>query len=228
MLAKFHQAHGLFQTQPLDAFANPLFLNKTLSGFRIDLRFMCFLSLDYRRITHLLRSSCFPPTSDKMPHSPICCPHQICFLSRKIISHIAGIQLEGEKNKIDSVNNPAVGPTILLSGASGMLGSALRQALAGRNVSILQLVRREPRSAGELRWDPFTRKPVADVRALEGLAAAIHLAGANIAAHRWTDAYKREMVKSRVESTYALASVLSSLRQPPVAFVAASATGFYG
>jgi hypothetical protein len=149
-------------------------------------------------------------------------------LSRKIISHIAGIQLQAEKNKIDSVNNPAVGPTILLSGASGMLGGALRQALAERNVNILQLVRREPRSAGELRWDPSARKPVADVRALEGLAAAIHLSGANIAAHRWTDAYKREMVKSRVESTYALASVLSSLRQPPVAFVAASATGFYG
>ena len=109
-----------------------------------------------------------------------------------------------------------------------MLGSALRQALAGRNVSILQLVRREPRSAGELRWDPFTRKPVADVRPLEGLAAAIHLSGANIAAHRWTEAYKREMVKSRVESTYALASVLASLRQPPVVFVTASAAGFYG
>jgi uncharacterized protein len=149
-------------------------------------------------------------------------------LSRKIISHVARIQIQGEKNKIDSVNNPAVSHTILLSGASGMLGGALRQALAGRGVSILQLVRRDPRSAGELRWDPSARKPVADLRPLEGLAAAIHLSGASIAAHRWTDAYKREMVKSRVESTHTLASVLSSLRQPPVAFVAASAAGFYG
>ena len=108
-----------------------------------------------------------------------------------------------------------------------MLGTALRQALAGRGSSIVQLVRRDPSAADELRWDPSARKPVADVRALEGLAAAIHLSGANIAAHRWTDAYKREMVKSRVESTYALASVLAGLRQPPVAFVASSAAGFY-
>ena len=126
------------------------------------------------------------------------------------------------------MNNPATGPTILLTGASGMLGSALRQALAGRGVRIIQLVRRAPRSAGELLWDPSARKPVADLRPLEGLAAAIHLSGASIASHRWTDAYKREMVKSRVESTHALASVLASLRQPPVAFVAASAAGFYG
>ena len=109
-----------------------------------------------------------------------------------------------------------------------MLGTALRQALAERGNTIVQLVRRNPRSGGELGWDPSARKPVADSRPLEGIAAAIHLSGASIAGHRWTDAYKREMVASRVESTQTLASVLSSLRQPPVVFVTASAAGFYG
>ena len=62
MLAKFNQSHGLFQTQPLDALANPLFRDKTLGGFRIDLGLLCFLALDYRRITHL------PPSCFVCPH----------------------------------------------------------------------------------------------------------------------------------------------------------------
>jgi uncharacterized protein (TIGR01777 family) len=109
-----------------------------------------------------------------------------------------------------------------------MLGSALRQALAERGDPTVQLVRRDPGSSGELRWDPSARKPVADSRPLEGIGAAIHLSGASVAGHRWTDAYKREMVASRVESTQTLASVLSSLRQPPLSLVTASAAGFYG
>jgi uncharacterized protein (TIGR01777 family) len=126
------------------------------------------------------------------------------------------------------VKNSPVADTILLSGASGMLGTALRQALAGRGSSIVQLVRRDPSAADELRWDPSARKPVADSQPLEGVRAAIHLSGASVAGHRWTDAYKREMVASRVKSTQTLASVLSSLRQPPAALITASAAGFYG
>jgi uncharacterized protein (TIGR01777 family) len=126
------------------------------------------------------------------------------------------------------VKNSLVGDTILLSGASGMLGAALRQALAERGEGIVQLVRRDAGSAAELRWDPSARDPVADSRPLEGIRAAVHLSGASVAGQRWTDAYKREMVASRVESTQTLASVLSSLRQPPVVLVTASATGFYG
>ena len=109
-----------------------------------------------------------------------------------------------------------------------MLGTALRKALASRGTRILQLVRREPSSEGEIRWDPAATKPLADSGQLEGLTAAIHLSGANVAAHRWTASYKREMAISRVESTRAVASILSVLRQPPAAFVAASATGVYG
>ena len=109
-----------------------------------------------------------------------------------------------------------------------MLGSAVRQALADRGAGVLQLVRRDPVEAGQVRWIPGASTPVSDPEPLEGLAAAIHLSGASVAAHRWTSAWKREMWLSRVESTRALASTLAALRQPPKTLMVASATGIYG
>ena len=63
---------------------------------------------------------------------------------------------------------------------------------------------------------------------LEGSLAAIHLSGASVAGHRWTEAYKRELIASRVDSTRALAMSLAKLRNPPSTLLVASATGFYG
>jgi uncharacterized protein len=119
-------------------------------------------------------------------------------------------------------------PKILLSGASGIVGSALRQALAEHGTSVLQLVRRPTGSPLEIEWDPHAARPLANAGPLEGLTAAIHLSGANLAAHRWTPAYKRELVDSRVGSTRALVRALASLRNPPQAVLVASATGIYG
>ncbi|HUD15104.1 MAG TPA: TIGR01777 family oxidoreductase [Terracidiphilus sp.] len=126
------------------------------------------------------------------------------------------------------MNASSISPVILLSGGSGMLGSAVRQALADRGAGVLQLVRRDPVEAGQVRWIPGASTPVSDPEPLEGLAAAIHLSGASVAAHRWTSAWKREMWLSRVESTRALASTLAALRQPPKTLMVASATGIYG
>lgn len=109
-----------------------------------------------------------------------------------------------------------------------MLGSALRQALAARNRPVLQLVRREAASGDQLLWNPGATPASADVARLEGLAAAIHLSGANVGAHRWTRAYKREMAASRIDSTRALAATLAHLRQPPPVLLVASAIGYYG
>jgi hypothetical protein len=117
---------------------------------------------------------------------------------------------------------------ILVSGGSGLLGTSLRRALAARDAQVLQLVRRDPVSAHELKWDPAAPSSVAGSAPLEGLTAAIHLSGASVAGRRWTPAYKWEMERSRVESTRALAMVLAGLRQPPQAFLVASASGIYG
>jgi uncharacterized protein (TIGR01777 family) len=117
---------------------------------------------------------------------------------------------------------------IVLSGASGMLGGALSRALATRNQETLQLVRRPAARSTEIQWNPAATPLIADAAALEGLAAAIHLSGANVAAHRWTPAYKREIAASRIDSTRALAATLAHLSRPPQVMLVASAIGIYG
>ena len=120
------------------------------------------------------------------------------------------------------------GGNILLSGASGMLGSAVRRALAQRGTEMIRLVRREPEGREEVRWDPGAPRPIPQSHLLEGLDAAIHLSGANLAAHRWTPQHLREVSASRVDSTRTLATVLAGLRRPPRSLLVASAVGIYG
>ena len=120
---------------------------------------------------------------------------------------------------------------VLLSGASGMLGAAVRKALESRSAKTLRLVRRQPKSAEELHWD--SSAPNGDLsgdrlKELQGLSAAIHLSGANVSTRRWTKAYKQEMYESRAGTTRVLSEALARLSQPPPVLVCASAVGFYG
>lgn len=117
---------------------------------------------------------------------------------------------------------------IILSGASGMLGSALRRALDERGIQFLQLLRRVPERPGQLQWDPSSEPPVKNPADLEGAGAAIHLSGASVGAHRWTPEYRRAIVASRVESTCKLAQTLARLARPPRSLLVASAVGIYG
>jgi uncharacterized protein (TIGR01777 family) len=117
---------------------------------------------------------------------------------------------------------------VILSGGSGMLGTALQSALAGRVSPILRLVRNAPTGDGQLQWNPAQSPAIAHPAPLEGSAAAIHLSGTSVAAHRWTAAYRRELAASRVDSTHALALALAALHRPPRALLVASAVGIYG
>ena len=117
---------------------------------------------------------------------------------------------------------------VILSGGSGMVGSALRHELARRKTRILQLVRNKLLADGQMQWDPSRNPAIPDTAPLEGSFAAIHLSGASVAGHRWTAAYQQELISSRVDSTRALAMSLAQLRNPPSALLVASATGFYG
>jgi uncharacterized protein (TIGR01777 family) len=126
------------------------------------------------------------------------------------------------------VDSAIVSGKIILSGASGMLGTALRRALAERKIPTLQLLRRAATAEGQLQWNPSAERPIDSPAPLEAAAAAIHLSGASVAAHRWTDAYRRELGASRVGSTYKLATLLAALHKPPKTFVVASAIGIYG
>jgi uncharacterized protein len=123
---------------------------------------------------------------------------------------------------------------VAVTGSSGLIGTALAVGLRSDGHQVVRLIRRPPRSADEVRWDPRAADaglpppdPVAS-GALEGLDACVHLAGAGIGDHRWTTRYKTEIRASRVLGTGALAGALARLGQPPATLVAASAIGWYG
>jgi hypothetical protein len=134
------------------------------------------------------------------------------------VSDEAGGRMESERD---------IKMTILLSGASGMLGTAIGSALSGQGARLLTLVRREPRGPDELRWTP-AGAGIDEPERLEGLDAAVHLSGANVTSRRWTAKYKREMTESRVGVTQLLAETLAKLKKPPQVLVKASAVGYYG
>ncbi|WP_336210582.1 TIGR01777 family oxidoreductase [Nonomuraea sp. LPB2021202275-12-8] len=115
---------------------------------------------------------------------------------------------------------------IIVTGASGLLGEPLVAALRGAGERVVTLVRREPRSGDEAFWQPA--EGVLDPAVLEGARAVVHLAGASVAGRRWSAAYKRELVRSRVDSTRLLVGALRKLSQPPEVLVSASGMDFYG
>jgi len=115
--------------------------------------------------------------------------------------------------------------SIALSGASGLLGSALRPALTTAGWQVRPLVRRTPHP-GEVRWDPAAG--TLDAAALAGVSAAVHLAGESIAEGRWTEAKKAAIRSSRILGTRLLSESLARLPQRPEVLVSASAIGIYG
>lgn len=119
---------------------------------------------------------------------------------------------------------------VVVSGASGLIGSALVAFLRTGGHRVRTLVRRAPRDANEIRWDPSHEDPARALApgALAGADVVIHLAGAGIADGAWTDARRREIRTSRTRSTAALAHAIAAMETPPRVFVSASATGYYG
>ena len=116
---------------------------------------------------------------------------------------------------------------IAISGASGLVGGMLRPFLTTGGHEVCPLVRRSPhRSLGEIHWNPDAG--TLDSPSLEGIDAAIHLSGSNIASGRWTQARKADFARSRVQSTQLLCRTLSRLKKPPKVLISASATGIYG
>lgn len=113
--------------------------------------------------------------------------------------------------------------TIAMTGASGLVGSALKALLTSGGHRVVSLVRRTPAHGDERMWSPDA--PAADL--LDGVDAVVHLAGASIAG-RFTDAHRAAIRDSRIGPTRALADVAARAGSGPAAFISASAVGFYG
>ncbi|MBA3723148.1 MAG: TIGR01777 family protein [Parachlamydiaceae bacterium] len=116
---------------------------------------------------------------------------------------------------------------ILVSGTSGLVGSALCNFLKINGHEIFKLVRtRANLLPNEIAWN--LDRGVINPELLEGLDAVIHLAGENIASGRWSDAKKKRIRDSRVKGTLLLSQALASLKRSPHVLIAASAVGYYG
>lgn len=116
---------------------------------------------------------------------------------------------------------------VLVSGSTGLVGSAVVASLTAEGHRVTRLVRAEvaPGTAS-VAWDPAAKRLPAP--ALEGLDAVVHLAGENIAKGRWNAAKKAAIRDSRVQGTRVLCEVLAQLVEPPKVLVSASAIGYYG
>lgn len=116
---------------------------------------------------------------------------------------------------------------IAVTGASGLVGSALMVFLEARGDEVFRMVRREAApGAREISWNPDRGEIKAE--ALEGLDAVVHLAGENVSEGGWTEEKKQKIYKSRVDSTRLLCDALLRLERPPGVWVCASAIGYYG
>lgn len=113
---------------------------------------------------------------------------------------------------------------VVVSGASGLIGSTLVPALRAAGHDVIRLVRREPTGADEVEWSP--EAGTIDRTPLAGAQALVNLSGANLD-QRWTDRAKREILESRTKTTRLLATVAAEL-EPRAALVCAGGTGIYG
>lgn len=113
---------------------------------------------------------------------------------------------------------------IAITGASGLIGTALVGHLKSEGHTVQRLVRRPVVASDEIRWDP--KSGYVDIDALRGVDAVIHLAGVGVGDKRWTKKYKAEILNSRLLGTTAIAHAVAEVK--PDVFISASAIGWYG
>lgn len=117
---------------------------------------------------------------------------------------------------------------VLITGASGLIGSALSAHLSSHGHTVMHAVRGDNANSSpkDVRWNPATGSIESDK--LVGIDAVVHLAGAGIGDKRWTSDYKREILESRTKGTSLIASTIAQLPTKPSVFLSGSAIGIYG
>jgi len=114
---------------------------------------------------------------------------------------------------------------VVVTGSSGLVGTALVKKLAAGGHDVTRLVRRTPRP-GEARWNPDDGS--IEAAAFRDVDAVVHLAGASIAGRRWNDEYKRTLLESRLRGTTLIATTIAALADKPAVMISGSAIGYYG
>ena len=115
---------------------------------------------------------------------------------------------------------------VAITGASGLIGSALVDHLRTEGHEVFKLVRHAVQANDEITWDPAAG--TIDLNALQGVEGIVHLAGAGVGDHRWSDEYKREILNSRVNGTNTIVQAMTQLDPKPRVLVSGSAIGWYG
>lgn len=115
---------------------------------------------------------------------------------------------------------------VVIAGASGLIGSALTRSLEADGYDVTHLVRRSPRTSGEVQWNPGVDPLSPEI--LQGATAVVGLNGASIGRLPWTKRYRATLRSSRIDPTRALATALRQLGADAPHFVSASAVGVYG
>jgi uncharacterized protein (TIGR01777 family) len=118
---------------------------------------------------------------------------------------------------------------VLLTGASGLIGSQVANALKARNDRVISVTRRNAHLDRSITWNPFDKYPSeALINAVDQSDAIVHLAGENIAGGRWNRKRKDAIRESRIRGTQQIVAAINAARRKPRAFLCASAIGFYG
>ncbi|MDQ0672529.1 uncharacterized protein (TIGR01777 family) [Pseudarthrobacter siccitolerans] len=115
---------------------------------------------------------------------------------------------------------------IVIAGASGLIGTHMSATFRDAGHQVVSLVRREPSSAAEVRWNPAAGE--LDPRALAGADAVVNLSGAGIGDRPWTRGRVEELLKSRLDATRTLTQAMGQLDSPPQVFVSQSGANYYG
>lgn len=115
---------------------------------------------------------------------------------------------------------------VLISGASGLIGTELVTQLKNAGHEPIRLVRRKATSADEISWNPGFEALPAGI--IDGCDAVVNLAGATTGKLPWTKKYKDELVQSRIASTRTLVDAMAAAAKRPKVFISGSASGFYG
>ncbi|MEN9989325.1 MAG: hypothetical protein RL508_304 [Actinomycetota bacterium] len=115
---------------------------------------------------------------------------------------------------------------VLISGATGLVGTEVARQLRARGDEPIRLVRRAAKGPDEIEWHPELHQ--IDTQTLESIDAVVNMAGATTGKLPWTKAYKQQIVQSRLDSTSTLVAAINASQRKPKVFVSGSASGFYG